>query len=224
MRPTDRTTARSRSAWSFRATSKMPSKQCACAAVRAPVFSRGGGTSLCGQCCNVAVILDFSKYLDKIIELDPQQRLARVQPVSCSTALRTRPKSITSLSPPIHRHTTHCTIGGMIGNNSCGVHSVMAGKTDANVEELDVLLYDGVRMRRGRAGRRGPGRTHHSGRRTERRNLRQACALRDKYAEEIRRALSARFRGEFPVMRWTICCRKKDSTWPRPWSAPRRRA
>ena len=45
---------------------------------------------------------------------------------------------------------THCTLGGMIGNNSCGVHSVMAGKTDDNVEELEVLTYDGLRLRLGK--------------------------------------------------------------------------
>jgi FAD/FMN-containing dehydrogenase/Fe-S oxidoreductase len=115
----------------------------------APVLCRGGGTSLAGQCCNIAVVLDFSKYMAKILELDPERRIARVQPGVILDHLRNAAEKHNLTFGPDPASHSRCTLGGMIGNNSCGVHSVMAGKTDGNVEELDVLTYDGVRMRVG---------------------------------------------------------------------------
>jgi len=115
----------------------------------APVLCRGGGTSLAGQCCNVAVVLDFSKYMGQILELDPERRIARVQPGVILDHLRNAAEKYNLTFGPDPASHSRCTLGGMIGNNSCGVHSVMAGKTDGNIEELDVLTYDGVRMRVG---------------------------------------------------------------------------
>ncbi len=115
----------------------------------APILCRGGGTSLAGQCCNVAVVLDFSKYVAGIIEIDPQRKLARVQPGVILDHLRNAAeKHHLTFGPDPATH-SRCTLGGMIGNNSCGVHSMMAGKTDDNIEELEVLTYDGLRMRVG---------------------------------------------------------------------------
>jgi FAD/FMN-containing dehydrogenase len=116
----------------------------------APVLGRGGGTSLCGQCCNVAVVLDFSKYLRDLLELDPHNKRARVQPGCVLDFLRGAAEQHRLTFGPDPSTHNHCTLGGMIGNNSCGVHSVMAGKTDDNVLELDILLYDGTRMRVGK--------------------------------------------------------------------------
>ena len=116
----------------------------------APVLCRGGGTSLAGQCCNVAVVLDFSKYMSKIVELDPERRIARVQPGIVLDHLRNAAEKFHLTFGPDPASHSRCTLGGMIGNNSCGVHSVMAGKTDENIEELEILTYDGVRMRVGR--------------------------------------------------------------------------
>jgi FAD/FMN-containing dehydrogenase len=116
----------------------------------APVLGRGGGTSLCGQCCNVAVVLDFSKYMRDIIELDAAGKRARVQPGCVLDFLRGAAEEHHLTFGPDPSTHNHCTLGGMIGNNSCGVHSVMAGKTDDNVLEMDVLLYDGTRMRVGK--------------------------------------------------------------------------
>src|SRR5947199_6286929 len=113
----------------------------------APVLCRGGGTSLAGQCCNVAVVFDFSKYMAQILELDPERRIARVQPGVILDHLRTAAEKHKLTFGPDPASHSRCTLGGMIGNNSCGVHSVMAGKTDANIEELQVLTYDGMRMR-----------------------------------------------------------------------------
>ena len=112
----------------------------------APVLCRGGGTSLAGQCCNVAVVLDFSKYMAKIIELDPERRIARVQPGVILDHLRNAAEKYNLTFGPDPASHSRCTLGGMIGNNSCGVHSVMAGKTDENIEELEILTYDGQRM------------------------------------------------------------------------------
>ena len=115
----------------------------------APILCRGGGTSLAGQCCNVAVVLDFSKYLAEIIEIDAARRLARVQPGVILDHLRNAAeKHHLTFAPDPATH-DRCTLGGMIGNNSCGVHSVMAGKTDDNVEELEIFTYDGMRMKVG---------------------------------------------------------------------------
>jgi len=117
-----------------------------CRQFGAPLLCRGGGTSLAGQCCNVAVILDFSKYMAKILEIDPARRIARVEPGVVLDHLRAAAeKHHLTFAPDPATH-DRCTIGGMIGNNSCGVHSVMAGKTDDNIEALDVLTYDSVRM------------------------------------------------------------------------------
>src|SRR6202140_2580123 len=115
----------------------------------APVLCRGGGTSLAGQCCNVAVVLDFSKHMAKIIELDPERRIVRVQPGVILDHLRNAAEKYNLTFGPDPASHSRCTLGGMIGNNSCGVHSVMAGKKNENLETLEVLAYDGHRMRVG---------------------------------------------------------------------------
>lgn len=112
----------------------------------APVLSRGGGTSLAGQCCNVAVIMDMSKYMNRILSIDPQQRLARVQPGVVLDDLREAAEQYQLTFAPDPSTHDHNTLGGMIGNNSCGVHSVMGGRTSDNIHALDILLYDGTRM------------------------------------------------------------------------------
>ncbi|MGE0223112.1 MAG: FAD-binding and (Fe-S)-binding domain-containing protein [Acetobacteraceae bacterium] len=118
----------------------------ACRERGVPILGRGCGTSLAGQCCNVAVVLDFSKYMNAILELDPDRRQARVQPGLINDQLReaARKHGLTFAPDPA----THqfCTLGGNIGNNSCGAHTVMGGKTVDNVEELEILTYDGTIM------------------------------------------------------------------------------
>ncbi len=112
----------------------------------APILCRGAGTSLAGQCCNVAVILDFSRYMSAILEIDPEKKIARVQPGVVLDNLRNAAeKHHLTFGPDPATH-DRCTLGGMIGNNSCGVHSVMAGKTAENIESLKVLTYDGLTM------------------------------------------------------------------------------
>jgi FAD/FMN-containing dehydrogenase/Fe-S oxidoreductase len=115
----------------------------------APILGRGAGTSLAGQCCNVAIVLDFSRHMNRILELDPARRLARVEPGVVLDNLRDAAERHGLTFGPDPATHSRCTIGGMIGNNSCGVHSIMAGKTDANVEALDVVTWDGARFRVG---------------------------------------------------------------------------
>src|SRR5437773_2235411 len=118
----------------------------ACRKYGAPVLARGAGTSLAGQCCNVAVVLDFTKYMNQILEIDPSGGFARVQPGVVLDSLRNRAESDQLTFAPDPSTHNRCTIGGMIGNNSCGTHSLLGGKTVDNVEELRILLYDGTQM------------------------------------------------------------------------------
>jgi len=118
----------------------------ACRKYGAPVLARGAGTSLAGQCCNVAVVLDFTKYMNRILELDSDARFARVQPGVVLDSLRNRAEMHQLTFAPDPSTHNRCTIGGMIGNNSCGTHSLLGGKTVDNVEELRILLYDGSQM------------------------------------------------------------------------------
>jgi FAD/FMN-containing dehydrogenase len=94
-----------------------------------PVLGRGAGMSLAGQCCNVAVVLDFSKHMNRIVELDPDRRTARVQPGIVLDRLREAAEIHQLTYGPDPATHAYCTLGGMIGNNSCGVHALMAGKT-----------------------------------------------------------------------------------------------
>ena len=112
----------------------------------APILSRGGGTSLAGQCCNTAIVIDWSKYLNQILEIDPGRKIARVRPGCVLDKLRNQASQHGVTFGPDPATHDHCTLGGMLGNNSCGVHAQMAGATSNNVEELDILLYDGTRM------------------------------------------------------------------------------
>jgi FAD/FMN-containing dehydrogenase/Fe-S oxidoreductase len=111
-----------------------------------PVLPRGAGTSLAGQCCNVAVVLDFTKYMNRILEIDTEAKLARVQPGVVLDSLRNQAEIHQLTFAPDPSTHNRCTIGGMIGNNSCGTHSLLGGKTVDNVEALRVLLYDGAEL------------------------------------------------------------------------------
>ena len=121
----------------------------ACRKFHAPVLSRGGGTSLAGQCCNVGIVIDFSKYLNRILEINAPENYARVEPGTiCDDVVHAaRPHKLTyGPQPATH---SRCVFGGMLGNNSCGAHAQMNGPAVNNTEELDVLLYDGTRLRAG---------------------------------------------------------------------------
>lgn len=113
----------------------------------APVLPRGSGTSLSGETTNVAVIIDTSKKMRDILEVNPDEGYAWVQPgvIRDQLSNKTEAEYNLTFAPDTSTH-GWATFGGMIGNNSCGVHSVMAGRTSDNVYELDVVLHDGTRM------------------------------------------------------------------------------
>jgi FAD/FMN-containing dehydrogenase/Fe-S oxidoreductase len=121
-----------------------------CRALGAAVLPRGGGTSLAGQCANVAVVFDFSRYMHGLVSIEPAAKLAVVQPGIVLDTLRNAAEKYELTYGPDPATHSRCTLGGMIGNNSCGVHGLMAGKVVDNVESLDVALYDGTRMTVGR--------------------------------------------------------------------------
>ncbi|MGE3076234.1 MAG: FAD-binding and (Fe-S)-binding domain-containing protein [Dehalococcoidia bacterium] len=116
----------------------------------APIVPRGGGTSLAGQACNVAVCIDFSKYVNRLVALNAEERYAIVEPGIVLDTLRDAAEEHGLTFGPDPATHDHCTLGGMLGNNSCGVHAVMAGRTADNVEALEILTYDGTRMWVGR--------------------------------------------------------------------------
>jgi FAD/FMN-containing dehydrogenase/Fe-S oxidoreductase len=123
-----------------------------CRRHRAPLLSRGGGTSLAGQCCNAAVVMDMSKYFNQVLDVNQQTRLARVEPGLVLDRLREHTKEHGLTFGPDPATHNHCTLGGMLGNNSCGVHAVMAqfygpgARTSDNTSRLEVVTYDGLRM------------------------------------------------------------------------------
>jgi FAD/FMN-containing dehydrogenase/Fe-S oxidoreductase len=162
-----------------------------CAQAGVPVLPRGGGTSLAGQACNEAVVIDASKYLPDILEIDERSRTARVQPGVVLDHLRARAgRGGLTFAPDPATH-EHCTLAGMIGNDSCGVHSLLSEfdgpgpRTTHNVRELDVLTSDGLRMRVGATNDdQVAGIIAAGGRRAE---IYTALRdLRDRYADAIR--------------------------------------
>src|SRR5580692_9860710 len=118
----------------------------ACRATGAAVLPRGAGTSLAGQCVNVAVVFDFSRFMNSLQGLDPAKRTARVEPGIVLDRLRDAAEVHHLTYAPDPATHSRCTLGGMIGNNSCGVHGLLGGKVVDNVESLDIVLYDGTRM------------------------------------------------------------------------------
>ncbi|HEX5412753.1 MAG TPA: FAD-linked oxidase C-terminal domain-containing protein [Terriglobia bacterium] len=157
-----------------------------CREYGAPILGRGTGTSLAGQTCNAGVIIDFSKHINGLIELNPGQKWARVEPGPICDQLRDAAKPYGLTFAPDPATHAYCTLGGMIGNNSCGVHSVMGGRTVDNVEELEVLTYDGLRLTVGPTSDHDFERIVASGgRRAE--IYRSLHDLRDKQAGRIRR-------------------------------------
>jgi FAD/FMN-containing dehydrogenase/Fe-S oxidoreductase len=111
-----------------------------------PILARGGGTAQCGQGVNVGVVIDCSKYLHRVLAVDAAARTARVEPGAVCDALRDAAEREGLTFAPDPATHSRCTLGGMIGNNSCGPHSLMAGKTVENTERLEVLTYDGARF------------------------------------------------------------------------------
>ena len=163
-----------------------------CKKYSCPVLSRGGGTSLAGQTCNVAVVMDMSKYYNKVLDIDESKRLVRVQTGIVLDHMKDATLKAYNLTfgpdPSTHNH---CTIGGMLGNNSCGVHSVMAAfegygaRMSDNMESMTILTYDGIKMKVGATSDEEYEQIiNEGGRKAE--IYHKLRAFRDKYASLIR--------------------------------------
>ena len=195
----------------------------------APVLSRGGGTSLAGQCCNVAVVMDFSKYLHRVLRHRPRAAARHAcSPAACSTTCATRPRQHGLTFGPDPATHNHCTLGGMLGNNSCGIHSLLGAKhgrglrTADNTHELEILTYDGARLRVGETSPEELERIIRGGGRRG-----EIYAKLEGVARQVRRrdpqAASRSCRAASPATTSTSCCRRTASTSPARWSARRAR-
>ncbi len=123
-----------------------------------PVLPRGGGTSLAGQSIGHAVVLDCSKYMHRILELDPAGRRARVQPGAVQDDLNLAARPHRLRLGPDTATSNRATLGGMMGNNSCGARSIVYGKMMDHVQAMRVLLIDGTELQLRRPAPSGPGR------------------------------------------------------------------
>jgi FAD/FMN-containing dehydrogenase/Fe-S oxidoreductase len=156
-----------------------------CREHRAPIVSRGGGTSLAGQCTNTAVMIDWAKYCNRLVSVDLDERTCVVEPGIVLDVLNGRLSEHGLRFGPEPATHPNCTLGGMIGNNSCGATAQRTGKVVDNIARLEVLLYDGTRFWCGETSaeqyeaieRRGDRRA---------RVYRQLRALRDKYGQDVR--------------------------------------
>nr|WP_223243129.1 FAD-binding and (Fe-S)-binding domain-containing protein [Streptomyces sp. CBMA123] len=117
-----------------------------CSRFAAPVLSRGGGTSLGGQCTNTAVVIDWTKYCNRLQSVDAEGRTCVVEPGIVLDELNRQLAPHGLMFGPKPSTHTHCALGGMIGNNSCGASAQAYGKTADNVRRLEVLTYDGTRF------------------------------------------------------------------------------
>ena len=152
---------------------------------KAPVLMRGAGTSMNGQTVNNAVVFDISKYCNHILSLDPVAGDATVEPgVICDSLRDAAELHGLTFAPDPSTH-SRCTLGGMVANNSCGAHSVMAGKTLENTEALEILTYDGERFWVGPTSDQELGEIIAAGGRKGQ-IYQDLLTLRDRYADLIR--------------------------------------
>src|SRR4051812_27701181 len=152
---------------------------------RAPVVSRGGGTSLAGQACNAAIVIDWSKHVNQVVSIDAAARSCVVEPGIVLDALNAAAGAHGLMFGPKPATHDHCTLGGMIGNNSCGATAQAYGKTSDNVLELEVLTYEGQRLWVGPTSDAAYARLL-DGDEEAGALYAQLMALRDDYADEVR--------------------------------------
>jgi FAD/FMN-containing dehydrogenase/Fe-S oxidoreductase len=117
-----------------------------CRELGLPIVSRGGGTSLAGQGTNEAVVLDFSRHCHRLLSVDVERRRCVVEPGIVLDDLNRRLEPTGLRFGPEPATHPNCTLGGMIGNNSCGATAQRTGKVVDNIASLEVLLYDGTRL------------------------------------------------------------------------------
>lgn len=150
-----------------------------------PILARGGGTSLGGQACNAALVLDFSRYMNGILAIDENRAMATVEPGVVQSHLNAALAGSGLFFAPDPSTKDRCTIGGMLGNNSCGAHSAAYGKTVDNLHSLEAILYDGTRLSLGEIGEQEAAEIAAANGRTSE-IYAQLRALGDRYADDIR--------------------------------------
>jgi FAD/FMN-containing dehydrogenase/Fe-S oxidoreductase len=111
-----------------------------------PTTMRGGGTSIAGNSIGAGIVVDTSRYLDRVLAIDADKRTARVEPGLVLNTLQRAAAPHGLRFGPDPSTASRCTLGGMIGNNACGSHSVAWGTTAESVESLDILRADGTPM------------------------------------------------------------------------------
>ena len=182
-----------------------------CREFGAPVVSRGGGTSLAGQACNVAVVIDWSKYCRNVVAVDPGARTCVVEPGIVLDELNAQLAPHQLMFGPKPATHDHCTLGGMIGNNSCGATAQAYGKTVDNVIRLEVLTCDGERFWAGPTSDEeyaaivGAG-GRQAGIYRALRELSQSCAdqVRDRYPQIPRRVSGYNLDSLLPEQRFDV--------------------
>ena len=188
-----------------------------CREHRAPVLSRGGGTSLAGQCTNTAVMIDWAKYCHRLLSVDPEHQTCVVEPgIVLDVLNRQLAEHGLRFGPEPATH-PNCTLGGMIGNNSCGATAQRTGKVVDNIAGLEVLLYDGSRFWCGETSDDEYAEIAQRGDR-QAEIYQQLRRLGDDYGEEIR--------ARYPDIPRRVSGYNLDSllpsttsTWPAAWSA-----
>ncbi|WP_408638930.1 FAD-binding and (Fe-S)-binding domain-containing protein [Nocardiopsis suaedae] len=156
-----------------------------CREYGAPVLSRGGGTSLAGQCTNTAVVIDWTRHCDRLVSVDEQARTCVVEPGIVLDELNRRLSGRGLMVGPSPSTHAQCTIGGMVGNDSCGASAQAYGRTADSVEGLEALTYGGLRLHAGPTGEHELERlASEPGARGE--LHRGLAAIRDRHADDIR--------------------------------------
>lgn len=190
-----------------------------CARFRAPVLSRGGGTSLAGQTTNTAVVIDWTKYCHALLSVDADARTCVVEPgIVLDELNRQLSDHRLQFGPKPSTH-SHCSLGGMIGNNSCGASAQAYGKTVDNVCRLEILTYDGTRMWVGLTTEAERKRIAAEG--SARRGSMPVWSASSPSTSRTSGRDIRKFRAGSRATTWIPCCRRTASTWPRPWSAAR---
>ncbi len=158
-----------------------------CATHDLPILPRGSGTSLAGQTVNRALVLDFSPYCCRILAIDPQRRTASVESGVVLDELNRQAAIHGLMFGPDVATSTHATLGGMIGNNSAGAHSILYNRTVEHVEALDVLLADGAQLELGEGAAAHDERVADLTRRVAEVVIPLAREIRDRYPKTLRR-------------------------------------
>lgn len=174
-----------------------------CLDAGAPVLPRGGGTSLAGQAVGEAVVLDLSRNLDEILTIDPEARTAVVEPGVVQSHLNRAAGRHGLMFGPDTASATRATLGGMLGNNSSGAHSILYGKTVDHVRRVEAVLSDGAVHALGPVSLGGPAPADGV--------LGRVCRL----ARRLRRHQAAEIRARYPKVMRRVSGYNLDALLPR---------